>query len=86
MTHPKDIPVDFYLDQAPDPEFKPIPKGIDAETQVGELFDYELEIVPVLQTIVGKTLEQSRMELIEEEEKNEFMEKRVIFKIYSLKL
>lgn len=38
-----------------------------------------MEIIPVLQTIVGKTLEQSRMELIEEAEKDEFMEKRAAF-------
>jgi len=25
----KDIPVDFYLDKADEPEFKPLPRGTD---------------------------------------------------------
>jgi hypothetical protein len=59
ITDPKNIQVDFYLDKAPEPEFKPIPKGKDAGTQVidTELFDYDLEVEPILQTIVGKTLD-----------------------------
>lgn len=40
------------------------------ETQIwdGDLFDFDTEVEPILQVIVGKTLEQSRMEVLEEEE------------------
>eukprot|EP00960_Hanusia_phi_P039669 753975-Hanusia_phi.AAC.5 len=34
----------------------------------GELFDFDFEVEPILQVIVGKTLEQSLMEVLEEEE------------------
>lgn len=33
-----------------------------------ELFDFVLEVEPILEVIVGKTMEQARMELIEEDE------------------
>lgn len=39
-------------------------------TQIKEcdLFDFDTEVEPILQVIVGKTLNQSRMEVLEEEE------------------
>jgi len=33
-----------------------------------ELFDYELEVEPILQVLVGKSLEQARIEVIEQYE------------------
>jgi hypothetical protein len=40
------------------------------ETQIwdGDLFEFDIEVEPILQVIVGKTLEQARMEVLEEEE------------------
>ena len=62
----------FIYYQQPTPEYKPIEKGIDVATQIGsfepELFDYILEVEAVLQVIVGKTMQEARMELIEEDE------------------
>lgn len=44
--------------------------GIDKETQIwdGDLFDFDYEVEPILQVLMSKTLEQSRMEVLEEEE------------------
>lgn len=34
----------------------------------GELFDFDIEVAPILQVLMNKTLEQARMEVLEEEE------------------
>ena len=34
----------------------------------GDLFDFDVEVEPILEVLVGKTLEQSMMEVMEEEE------------------
>merc|ERR1719428_2512709 len=61
---------DFLLDRPPSPLFMPAKVGVDIETQIeeGELFDFDREVEPVLEVLVGKTLEQSMMEVLEEEE------------------
>ncbi len=46
-----------------------------------ELFDYELEVMPILEVLVGRVVEQSRMELIEELEMKQFRENRVTSRI-----
>lgn len=65
-----DVQTDFYIDRPPTPQFIPTKRGKDTETQVedGELFDFDLEVQPILEVLVGKTLEQARMEVLEEEE------------------
>lgn len=52
------------------PIFMPKPIGEDVGTSIdeGELFDFELAVEPLLEVIVGKALEQSLMEVLEEEE------------------
>mmetsp|Transcript_26549 Transcript_26549/g.47682 ORF Transcript_26549/g.47682 Transcript_26549/m.47682 type:complete len:685 (-) Transcript_26549:292-2346(-) len=72
---------DFYVDRQPEAEFKPDPKGLDKNTQIegDELFDYDLEVEPILQVIVGKTLEQARMEVSEEDELAEAEQNRLTF-------
>merc|ERR1719345_482055 len=61
---------DFLLDRPPSPLFMPAKIGVDIDTQIeeGDLFDFDTEVDPVLQILVGKTLEQSMMEVLEEEE------------------
>jgi len=61
---------DPFLDRPPSPLYIPAKTGIDAETQIedGELFDFDLESQPILEVLVGKTIEQSLMEVMEEEE------------------
>merc|ERR1719353_2164535 len=61
---------DFLLDRPPSPLFMPAKIGVDIDTQIeeGDLFDFDVEVEPVLEVLVGKTLEQSMMEMLEEEE------------------
>jgi len=65
-----DVQTDFYIDRPPTPRFMPSKNGVDIETQIwdGDLFEFDIEVEPILQVIVGKTLEQARMEVLEEEE------------------
>ncbi|OQR97156.1 flagellar radial spoke protein [Achlya hypogyna] len=59
-----------FLDQLPVPTFIPQKSGTDAATQIeaGDLFDFDLEVAPILEVLVGKALEVSVMEVLEEEE------------------
>ncbi|KAM4528757.1 radial spoke head protein 3 homolog isoform 1-T1 [Fundulus diaphanus] len=61
---------DDFMDRPATPLFIPAKSGVDAETQIeeGELFDFDLEVQPVLEVLVGKTIEQSLLEVMEEEE------------------
>ncbi|CAK94198.1 unnamed protein product (macronuclear) [Paramecium tetraurelia] len=77
------IKPDYYIDRPATPEYKPLPKGIDRQTQIEayepDLFDYKLEVEPVLQVLVGKSVEQARMELIEESEREELQIQKAAF-------
>ncbi|KAJ8271019.1 hypothetical protein GJAV_G00121850 [Gymnothorax javanicus] len=61
---------DTFLDKPPTPLFIPAKTGKDVATQIeeGELFDFDIEVRPLLETLVGKTVEQSLQEVMEEEE------------------
>ncbi|TKS75463.1 Radial spoke head protein 3 -like protein A-kinase anchor protein RSPH3 [Collichthys lucidus] len=61
---------DAFLDKPATPLFIPAKSGKDVETQIeeGELFDFDLEVQPLLEVLVGKTIEQSLEEVMEEEE------------------
>jgi len=61
---------DFLLDRPQSPLFMVAKIGVDISTQVehGELFDFDREVEPVLEVLIGKTLEQGMMEVLEEEE------------------
>ena len=61
---------DPFMDRPPSPMYIPKKTGVDRETQIeeGDLFDFDFEVEPILQVLVGKTLEQSLMEVLEEEE------------------
>ncbi|KAL2792865.1 radial spoke head protein 3-like protein isoform 1 [Daubentonia madagascariensis] len=61
---------DAFLDRPPTPLFIPAKTGKDVDTQIleGELFDFDLEVKPMLEVLVGKTIEQSLLEVMEEEE------------------
>jgi len=68
--HSIETQTDEFMDRPQSPMFIPIRTGVDKETQImeGDLFDFELEVEPILDVLVGKTLEQSMMEVMEEEE------------------
>lgn len=61
---------DAFLDRPPTPLFIPAKTGRDVATEIleGELFDFDLEVRPMLEVLVGKTIEQSLLEVMEEEE------------------
>jgi hypothetical protein len=61
---------DPMLDRPPTPIFVPFKSGRDAETQIdgGDLFDFDTEVEPLLEVMVGKTLEQAMLEVLQEEE------------------
>lgn len=61
---------DAFLDRPPSPLFIPAKSGVDVATQIleGELFDFDIEVKPILEVLVGKTVEQALLEVIEEEE------------------
>lgn len=61
---------DAFLDRPPTPLFIPAKTGIDVATQIleGELFDFDIEVKPILEVLIGKTVEQSLLEVMEEEE------------------
>ncbi|OWK52471.1 Radial spoke head protein 3 [Lonchura striata] len=61
---------DDFLDRPPTPLFIPAKSGKDVATQIeeGELFDFDIEVKPILEVLVGKTVEQALLEVMEEEE------------------
>ncbi|KAK6621111.1 hypothetical protein RUM43_011417 [Polyplax serrata] len=61
---------DLFLDRPATPIYVPAKTGCDQDTQIwpGELFDFDVEVTPVLEVLVGKTVEQALMEVLEEEE------------------
>ncbi|EQC41266.1 hypothetical protein SDRG_01241 [Saprolegnia diclina VS20] len=70
-----------FLDQLPVPTFIPQKSGNDVATQIeaGDLFDFDLEVAPILEVLVGKALEVSVMEVLEEEEIKEIRLRQDIF-------
>ncbi|XP_054837013.1 radial spoke head protein 3 homolog B-like [Eublepharis macularius] len=61
---------DAFLDRPATPLFIPAKSGRDVATQIleGELFDFDIEVKPMLEVLVGKTIEQALLEVMEEEE------------------
>ncbi|XP_053978354.1 radial spoke head protein 3 homolog [Hylaeus volcanicus] len=61
---------DYFLDRPPTPKYCPDKVGEDASTQIepGDLFDFDFEVQPILEKLVGKTVEQALIEVLEEEE------------------
>ena len=70
----EDIPY-FFEDRPKTPKYIPPPKGKDEETQIidGELFDFEMEVRPILEVLVGRSVIQAQYELIEEYEREEYL-------------
>jgi hypothetical protein len=69
------------LDSQETPVYVPLPPGVDKCTQIPRydwnLHDYDIEVEPILQSLVGRCLEQSRIELIEDYEQEQYKLKRV---------
>ena len=73
-TQEMGIATEFYLDRPPVPLFQPkMPAKENCKaTQIFdadyELFDFDKEVEPMLNVLCSKTLEQARMEVLEETE------------------
>jgi radial spoke head protein 3 len=76
-----DTQTDALLDLHHPVSFIPLPSGIDAWTQIehGDLFDFDLEVEPILEVLVGKTLEIGMLEVLEEEELSEIRHRQEMF-------
>lgn len=63
QTHP-------FMDRPASPLFVPAKTGKDTSTQIepGDLFDFDLEVSPILEVLVGKTIHVAMIELMQEEE------------------
>ena len=62
---------DIFLKRPPTPEYVPRKTGVDISTQVDDvrdLFKFDLEVQPIVDVIVQKTLEQALFEVRAEEE------------------
>ncbi|XP_053565094.1 radial spoke head protein 3 homolog [Bombina bombina] len=72
---------DAFLDRPPTPLFIPAKTGADVATQIleGELFDFDLEVQPILEVLTGKTIEQALLEVMEEEELANLREQQEAF-------
>lgn len=61
---------DLFLHRPPSPPYVPAKTGIDAITEilVGDLFDFDTEVQPILETLIGRAVEQAVIEVMHEEE------------------
>lgn len=87
MENEFEIEPDYFIDRAPDAIYMPIPKGRDKTTQVQdridpELFNFDQEVEPILQVLVGKSLELARIEVLEADER---IEREKALEIYKQK-
>jgi len=59
-----------FMDRPPSPLFIPSKTGHDMATQIesGDLFEFDVEVAPMLEVLVGKALEAGMREVMEEEE------------------
>ena len=59
-----------FMDRPASPLFVATKTGKDTSTQIdnGDLFDFDLEVEPLLEVLVGKTIHVSMLELMQEEE------------------
>ncbi|XP_063821176.1 radial spoke head protein 3 homolog B [Ostrinia nubilalis] len=64
------VQTDLFADRPATPVYVPAKTGADAHTQIypGDLFDFDLEVQPILEVLVGKTAEQALAEVAQEEE------------------
>eukprot|EP01063_Lacrimia_lanifica_P031578 TRINITY_DN5241_c0_g1_i1.p1 TRINITY_DN5241_c0_g1~~TRINITY_DN5241_c0_g1_i1.p1 ORF type:complete len:347 (+),score=172.54 TRINITY_DN5241_c0_g1_i1:53-1093(+) len=72
---------DPMLDRPPTPKFIPSKSGRDAECQIddGDLFNFDFEVQPILEVMVGKTLEQAMLEVLQEEELESMRQQQLEF-------
>ena len=70
LTIERPIQTDLFLERPDSPAYIPAKLGVDTGTQIEncELFDFDLEVQPLLETLVSKTIDQAIYEVQAEEE------------------
>eukprot|EP00108_Taenia_solium_P002741 TsM_001076100 transcript=TsM_001076100 gene=TsM_001076100 len=70
-----------FIDRPITPLIEVAKTGIDfaIQTEHWELFDFNIEVVPILEVLLNRTMEQSLMEVMEEEELAEIRAKQAVF-------
>lgn len=70
VEHDAVCQTDAALDRLQPPMFVPIPAGVEVATQIedGELFDFDREVEPILEALVGAATELAMTELAREAE------------------
>jgi hypothetical protein len=70
LTFEMGVQIDVYIDRPKTPLIWAQQTGIEKETQIedGDLFHFDEEVEPILNVLLSKVMEQSRMEVLEEEE------------------
>ena len=73
MVDERGLERDYYVDEAPYPEFKPRERGLDYGVQIerADLFDFDLEVRPLIEILVGRSVVSAINELQEDKEKEE---------------
>ena len=73
VTYNIEVQTQDYIDRPQTPLFTPVKSGEDKGTQIdrGDLFDFDEEVEPIINVLTFKTLEEARMEVLEEEELKE---------------
>lgn len=58
------------MQRPPTPPYVQSKVGVDVSTEIldGDLFDFDSEVQPILETLVGRTLQQALTEVMHEEE------------------
>lgn len=83
MVDHQTLEADYYIDRADPAIFVPDPEGKDKVTMLDdkeELYDFNSEVEPILQVLIGKSLELARIEVIEEYERAEMIKHREDYK------
>lgn len=70
IEHSAECQTDLYLNPVPEPPFIPMKNGIDVATHIEEsdLFDFDVEVEPILDALINVTVKHALEEVIHEEQ------------------
>lgn len=85
FNHPPEQTVecqtDLYLLNPPIAPYIPTKSGVDVSTEIGDgdLFDFDTEVDPIVESLVGVSVEQALIELMHEEQVAEIRRQQQVF-------
>lgn len=70
IEHSAECQTDLFLNPVPESPYIPTKNGIDVSTQIedGDLFDFDVDVEPILDTLINLTVEHALEEVIHEEQ------------------